>query len=215
MASTPAQTRILLIRHGESEGNRSETFGGHGPTPLTDLGRRQAAATADRVAREFHPTVVFSSDLPRAEQTAEPLAERTGLPLQTTPDLRERSIGRLVGVSFRDARTRFPEDWDALLSTDPDARPGGGESLRDVYGRMSGRLDQFTSEHQGARIAVFSHGMAIYQAFLHVCGIDPYAPQRRVFVRVGNCSLTEAVYLHDHQVWRLESLNDRAHLSAL
>ncbi|HEX8291434.1 MAG TPA: histidine phosphatase family protein, partial [Pyrinomonadaceae bacterium] len=71
-------TRVLLIRHGQSRGNAERRFGGHSPTPLSELGRRQAEATARALANE-RVTAVYSSDLLRAVQTAEPLARAAGL----------------------------------------------------------------------------------------------------------------------------------------
>ncbi|PYS78380.1 MAG: hypothetical protein DMF66_06650, partial [Acidobacteria bacterium] len=66
-------TRILLVRHGQSQGNAERRFGGHSPTPLSELGLRQAEATARALTVE-NLTAIYSSDLLRAVQTAEPLA---------------------------------------------------------------------------------------------------------------------------------------------
>ena len=65
-------TRLYLIRHGQSAGNAEGRFGGHGPTPLSELGQRQAELTAEALAKESIPAV-YSSDLYRVVQTAEPL----------------------------------------------------------------------------------------------------------------------------------------------
>ena len=78
--STNETTRVLLVRHGQSQGNAERRFGGHSPTPLSELGRRQAGATARTLAAEG-VTAIYSSDLLRAVETAEPLARTTGLEL--------------------------------------------------------------------------------------------------------------------------------------
>jgi alpha-ribazole phosphatase/probable phosphoglycerate mutase len=90
---------IVIVRHGQSEGNRDHVFTGHSPSPLTELGRRQAEATAERLATR-PVDVIYASDLPRAMQTAEPLVQRTGAPFVTDPAIRERDIGALTGKTF-------------------------------------------------------------------------------------------------------------------
>ena len=70
----PKPTRLYLIRHGQSAGNAEGRFGGHGPTPLSELGKEQAEKTAKVLAKEGI-SAIYSSDLLRAVQTAEPLCE--------------------------------------------------------------------------------------------------------------------------------------------
>src|ERR671920_988022 len=99
--STTTRTRVLLVRHGQSQGNAERRFGGHSPTPLSELGRRQAEATANALAAEG-VTAIYSSDLLRAIQTAEPLARATGLEIRQTAALRERSVGLMEGLTFEE-----------------------------------------------------------------------------------------------------------------
>src|SRR5881227_399124 len=82
-------TRILLVRHGQSQGNAERRFGGHSPTPLSELGFRQAEAAARALAVE-NVNAIYSSDLLRAAQTAEATARATGLEINRTSALRER-----------------------------------------------------------------------------------------------------------------------------
>src|ERR671939_942247 len=99
-------TRILLVRHGQSQGNAERRFGGHSPTPLSELGFRQAEATARALAVE-NVTAIYSSDLLRAVQTAEPLARATGLEVRWSGAFRERNVGRLEGLTFEEAAEAF------------------------------------------------------------------------------------------------------------
>ncbi|HLA95358.1 MAG TPA: histidine phosphatase family protein, partial [Pyrinomonadaceae bacterium] len=87
-------TKLFLIRHGQSAGNAEGRFGGHGPTPLSDLGVRQAEVTAQALAKE-NVAAIYSSDLYRAVQTAEPLSRLTGIPILTKQSFRERHVGVL------------------------------------------------------------------------------------------------------------------------
>jgi probable phosphoglycerate mutase len=210
-----APTTLLWIRHGEADSNRDGKFGGHSPVPLTELGRRQAAATARALAR-LEPTVLVSSDLLRARQTAEPIAELCRLELVLDPALRERSVGVLDGLSFAEAEARHPELWARLRARDPDAIPEGGETHAAVFARVSGAIDRLIAAHPGERIAMVSHGLALYHAFSYVCGLGPPSPDHKVFVLVDNCSLSRV----EHRItsdarprWRIVTLNDTGHLA--
>src|SRR5438270_6335658 len=99
-------TEILLLRHGQSEGNEGGRFGGHGPTPLTAKGHAQAEAAARAIAAEGGLSAIFCSDLPRAVQTAEPICAATGIAMKQTTALRERSVGEMTGLTFAEAEAR-------------------------------------------------------------------------------------------------------------
>ena len=103
-------TKLYLIRHGQSAGNVEGRFGGHGPTPLSDLGRRQAECTAKALAKEGVSSI-YASDLLRAVQTAEPLAALINVPINTTPAFRERHVGVLEGLTFDESKQEFPKDY--------------------------------------------------------------------------------------------------------
>jgi 2,3-bisphosphoglycerate-dependent phosphoglycerate mutase len=208
-------TTLLWIRHGEADSNRDGRFGGHSPAPLTELGVRQAAATA-RAVKRFEPTVLISSDLMRARQTAAPIAEACSLELVLEPALRERSLGILDGLSFQEAEQQHPELWQRLRARDPDAIPEGGEAHTAVYARVAGAIDRAVAAHPGGRIAMVSHGLALYHAFSHVCGLGAPGPDHNVFVLVDNCSLSRL----EHRTsgdgrprWRIVTLNDTGHLA--
>ena len=89
-------THVLLIRHGQSQGNAERRFGGHTATPLSPRGRRQAQATA-RALQSEELTAIYSSDLARAVETAQAVATLTGLPINPTSAFRERSVGVMEG----------------------------------------------------------------------------------------------------------------------
>src|SRR3989454_11493533 len=112
-------THVLLIRHGQSEGNAEGRFGGHTDTPLSARGRQQAEATARALASEKFDAI-YSSDLHRAIETASPLVKLTGVTLNTTEALRERSVGVMEGLTFEEAAEQHPEQYQALLHRDFD-----------------------------------------------------------------------------------------------
>ena len=147
-------TRLLLIRHGQSQGNAERRFGGHSPTPLSDLGRAQAEATARALSAE-RVTAIYSSDLLRAVETAEPLARLTGLEIKRTEALRERSVGHMEGLTFEEAAARHPDEYAALLRRDFEHVLTGGESYRQMLDRASRHLDRAVEECAGGTLAVF------------------------------------------------------------
>ena len=208
------RTAIALVRHGESTANAERRFGGHGPAPLTELGRQQARRAGQLLAETFSPTAIVSSDSVRAIQTAQQIAAITRVQHLMTPDLRERGLGQLDGALFDQIQHLQPDDWESLLSPDPDVHPGGGESQREVHARVARCLDEIVLRNAGGRVIVVSHAFALHFVFLHVCGIAPFEAGRKLWVRLGNCSVSRLTHADDG-VWQLESLNEQHHLSGL
>jgi probable phosphoglycerate mutase len=204
-----ARTVLYLVRHGEAESNRDNRFGGWSPAPLTDLGHRQAVAAAAEMKRRA-PTVLVTSDLTRARQTAEPISALLGLEPRLEPGLRERSLGVFDGLSFTEAEARYPDMWKSLSSRDPNAIPEGGESAEAVFTRVSNSLERILTDHPGERIAVVTHGLALFHAFSYVCRMGPPSHDHPVFVLVDNASITQFERRGAH--WRIVSINDTAHL---
>ena len=87
----------------------------------------------------------------------------------------------------------------------------GGETVDHVYQRVSEIIDEIASEHAGGRVIVVSHGLAIYHAFAHICGLGSPSRGHRVFALVDNCSISRATYRGSY--WYLSTLNEYAHLS--
>ncbi|HEX8919902.1 MAG TPA: histidine phosphatase family protein, partial [Pyrinomonadaceae bacterium] len=162
-------TRVLLIRHGQSEGNAAGRFGGHTATPLSARGRKQAEATAQALASE-KITAIYSSDLSRAVETAMPLARLTGLDVEQSDAFRERGVGVMEGLTFEEAAARHPAQYAALIRRDFDHVLLGGESYRQMLERASGQLDRAIEQHKGGRIALFTHTGTICILALHLMG---------------------------------------------
>jgi broad specificity phosphatase PhoE len=211
--STNETTRVLLIRHGESQGNAERRFGGHTATPLSQLGQAQAEATARALASEGI-TAIYSSDLLRAVQTAEPLARETGLRVEQTSAFRERSVGLMEGLTFEDAAAAHPEEYAALLRRDFEHVLAGGESYRQLLDRASARLDRAIEENIGGRIALFSHTGTICILILHLLGALDAPDLKPVWVSSSNCGVTRFAIQHGG-LTRVLNVNDTRHLSGL
>ncbi|HEV2880009.1 MAG TPA: histidine phosphatase family protein [Pyrinomonadaceae bacterium] len=206
-------TRILLIRHGQSEGNAARRFGGHTATPLSALGRRQAEATARALSREAI-TSIYSSDLLRAVETAAPLASALKLELTQTDAFRERSVGRMEGLTFEEAAQKFPDEYAALLHRDFEHVLSGGESYRQLLDRAAGELDRAIARNAGGTIAVFSHTGTICILALHLLGALDAPALRPVWIETANCGIAR-IQLRTDGFVRVDAINDTRHLASL
>ncbi|PGH42105.1 bifunctional RNase H/acid phosphatase [Micromonospora sp. WMMA1996] len=191
-ATTPASweprpteegTRLILVRHGETERTVQKRYSGRGDVPLTERGRAQAAATAARVA-ELAPSVaaVVSSPLSRCVATAEAVAARVGdPPVRTDDDLIECDFGIWEGRTFAEVRQGWPGELDAWLASTRVAPPQG-ESFTQVAERTGRAVDRLRSAYPGETVVVVSHvspiklvlrdALAAGDAFLHRLYLD-------------------------------------------
>jgi broad specificity phosphatase PhoE len=206
-----SSTEILLVRHGQSEGNEGGRFGGHGPTPLTALGRRQAGATARALAAEGGLSAIFASDLPRALQTAEPIVAATGIAMRTTPALRERHVGVFTGMTFAEAEAAHPDIFAAMMRRDPDACPPEGESSHDCLLRAGAFFDEITARFSTGRVLLVSHAFTLNMLVRRLMGLQDTPT---VFFRTDNCGL-HRLKRSATGFWNVEALNDRRHLAGV
>jgi broad specificity phosphatase PhoE len=206
-------TRVLLIRHGQSEGNAEGRFGGHTSTPLSMRGLAQAEATARALSSE-EITAIYSSDLRRAVETAEPLSRLTNLSIESSSAFRERSVGVMEGLTFEEAASRHPEQYAALLRRDLDHVLLGGESYRQMLERASRQLDRAIEQHRGGRIVIFSHTGTIGILTLHLMGALDAPELRPVWISTANCGINRLELRSDGFV-RVLALNDTRHLSGV
>ena len=206
-------TRVLLVRHGQSQGNAERRFGGHSPTPLSELGHRQAEATARALSNE-RVTGIYSSDLLRAVQTAEPLARATGLEIKQTSALRERSVGLMEGLTFEEAAAAHPAEYAALLRRDFEHVLSGGESYRQLLDRAAAQLDSAIEQNRGGTLAFFSHTGTICILALHLMGALDAPHLKPVWLSSSNCGITRFELRSDGFV-RVSALNDTRHLTGV
>ena len=203
-------THVVIIRHGQSQGNAEGRFGGHTDTPLSPRGRRQATATARALASEKF-NAIYSSDLPRAIETATPLAKLTSARLETTEALRERSVGVMEGLTFEEAAELHPEQYQALLRRDFEHVLLGGESYRQTLDRASRKLDEAIEQHKGGRIALFAHTGTICILILHLMGALDAPELKPVWIATTNCGIAR-FDLRDDGFVRVLVINDTRHL---
>ncbi len=155
-------TEIVLIRHGETAWNRERRMQGQTDTPLSEIGRAQAEALGQRMAR--HPksfSAIYSSDLSRAYDTAAAIARLTGHEIRRDSALRERTFGILEGLTYAEMVQKYPEEHARFSQRDPDYAVPGGESPRQFYERGLACINAIADAHPGECVVVVTHGMVL------------------------------------------------------
>jgi len=211
----PGATRIVLVRHGEAECNLNRVVGGaKGCTGLTDLGRRQVAALADRLYESGElrgATSLYASVLPRAVETAERLRPVVGPgpaalgPIRERCDLCELHPGESDGMSWDDVVGVFGvPDWNR----DPGAPLApGGESWSGFIVRAADAVRGLARRHPGELIVAAVHAGVIEACMISFLGV-PADVYRRGWVHVVHASMTEFAWVPDQDRFILIRFND-------
>jgi probable phosphoglycerate mutase len=166
-----APTRLLLVRHGQTEMSAHRRYSGRTDPPLTDLGARQAKAVAARIAEMDRIEKILSSPLARARDTASEIARATHKAVDTEQDLIETDFGAWDGLTFTEAAQRFPDLHTAWL-TDPSIPAPNGESFDAVHDRVRNWLTTLLSRRGGTTYVVVSHVTPIKQLLRIGLGAD-------------------------------------------
>jgi ribonuclease H / adenosylcobalamin/alpha-ribazole phosphatase len=151
-----APTRLLLLRHGQTELSVQRRYSGRGNPALTEVGRRQAGAAAQYLAQRGGIAAVVSSPLQRAYDTAAAAAKALGLDVTVDGDLIETDFGVWEGLTFAEAAERDPELHRRWLR-DTSTAPPDGESFDDVLERVCRARERVIAAHQGATVLLVSH----------------------------------------------------------
>jgi probable phosphoglycerate mutase len=207
-------TRVVLIRHGESRVTVERVIGGpRSCTGLSPLGLQQAERLRDRLKHTgelAEANVLYSSEYPRAIETAEIIASSLSLAIRTDARFGEHDPGPACdGLSFTEFVDRYGmPDWDG----DPhDVTFPEGETLSTFHHRVGEALFEAVREHPGGTIVVACHGGVIDAAFRYLLRL----PQTGAFeLHTVNTSLTEFVQTKPGR-WRLARYNDAGHLAGL
>jgi broad specificity phosphatase PhoE len=192
-------TTMYLARHGESDWNVERRWQGHADRPLTDRGRKQAQALAERLA-DVELDAVYASDLLRAWETAEAVAAPRGLEVVRLPELREVDVGSWCGFTRDECAERFPDAfarWQQGGSGWED-----GESYEEMGERIVAAVKRLAAEHADGVILVVSHGGPIRAVHAHALGVD-IATHRRTGPVEPNARLS-SVSVEDGRITRIE-----------
>ncbi len=205
--------RLYLVRHGVTTWNREMRMQGHTDIPLDAEGLEQARRIGKRLAAEARPPqAVWSSDLTRACQTAEAIAAPLGLTVQTTPLLRETSLGAWEGLTRAEIEARGDVELLARYLQDPlQYRPPGGETLEAAWERMVGVAKEIRALHMAGQVAIVGHGGSL-RALLCEALDAPLHSMRRLWLDNASLSVIEQYGDPCDPIRRVTLLNDTSHL---
>lgn len=192
-------TTVYLARHGESDWNVERRWQGYADRPLTERGREQARALAERLS-DVELEAVYASDLRRAWETAEAVAAPRGLDVVKLPELREVDVGSWSGLTRDECAERFP----AAFARWQDGGTGweDGESYEAMGERIVDAIQRLAAKHSGGAILVVSHGGPIRAVHARALGVD-IATHRRTGPVEPNARLS-AVSVEDGRIARIE-----------
>lgn len=167
---TKASADLWLVRHGETDWNREKRFQGSRDIPLNALGIQQAEESA-ALLRGNSFDAIYTSDLQRAFQTAQCIAERMGLKVIKERGLREIDMGIWEGKTIYDIQTQYPEQWVQWQKNPLSVVPPPGESIEHVAQRVYRAVDEIAAAHPGGRLVIVSHGISIAALICRADGI--------------------------------------------
>jgi broad specificity phosphatase PhoE len=182
------RTLFTLVRHGETAANTGGVWHGSTDTPLSDRGRLQAARVAEHLAAAHDDAAaLYTSPLERARHTAEAIGRALELAPRVEPGIGEYHLGSWEGTTY-EKLLKEHQLWQNM-QRDPDWKPHGGESARDVVDRFRAALAAIAERHPAERVIVVSHGGAMslfMSAVLRGRLGEWYDPMR-------NCAISELV----------------------
>ncbi|HEY3268233.1 MAG TPA: histidine phosphatase family protein [Armatimonadota bacterium] len=198
-------TRILIVRHGETDWNADARVQGHTDVPMNDAGRRQVATAAAALAGE-RVAAVYASDLCRAAETGAILAAPHGLTVLHDADLRERNWGSWQGRAMPEIAEQEPELY-ARLRAGEWVTPDGAEAYEPFQARVAGAMQRIASAHCNQTVVVATHGGPVKAFTVWALGA-PISAQSAM--RTSNAAIT--TFLIRNGRWVLESYNVTAHV---
>jgi probable phosphoglycerate mutase len=203
-------TRLLLVRHGETDGNAEGRSQGRRYVPLNEHGRTQAASAGTLVA-SMSPVAVYSSTASRARETASAIAGLLGIEVVTDERLAEVDHGLLDGLTGEQMRAQYGDFVRRWREEDPTDIPiPGGESLGEAQRRMLAAVEAIRAAQGGETVAMVSHNLALHTLVCHALGV-PLRAWRLFRIDLASLSVIE---IREGNQWAVVRLNERCHLTA-
>lgn len=206
-----SMTKLLIIRHGQSQANLDGIFVGHVNSPLSELGVQQAKLTADYIVSNYHVDAVYASDLERAFYTGKCIADILNLPITADDQLREIYAGDWERVKFDDLAANYGEPYQLWLRDIGRAKCQNGESVAQLQERFVSAVRRIAEENEGKTVVIASHATPIRTFMTHCAGCD--ITQMKNIPWVSNASVTIVEY--DHNVFRIVTPGYDKHLGDL
>ncbi|HSH06368.1 MAG TPA: histidine phosphatase family protein [Burkholderiales bacterium] len=201
-------TTLILVRHGETAWNAEGRVQGQTDVPLNDVGRAQAAALVPVLAAEGF-SALYSSDLLRVRETAQPTARALGLEVRLEAGLRERHYGMFETLTYVECRERFPDEFERFREKELSFDFGSGESLQAFHERALASAGAIAARHAGETVLVFTHGGVLEMLYREATARG--LRSTRDF-EIPNAAINRFEYLAGR--WQLRAWAERAHLEA-
>jgi len=208
----PPPPLVILARHAQSEHHVQGLTGGWTDTPLTELGHRQSQLLAERLKTELVGATIalYTSDLQRAMQTAQHIADAFGVDPIADARLREHNNGEAANMTLAEARERYADAFARPWSIDDRPFPGS-ESGREMYARVSSFVDDLQAD--GRVPVVVAHGISGTCVIARWLMLTPDALEPIGF-GAGTASITTLVRDRFGNPWT-ERINDVGHLDGI
>lgn len=200
-------TRIILVRHGETEWNRVERFRGRADVPLNEAGLSQAETIGRRIAAEWNPAAIYTSPLSRAVKTAEAIARCFALPVHIHPGLIDIDYGQWQGLTPGEVRERWPGAADTWYNSPHRACIPDGETLDGLSTRTREVVNEMTALREGQTVVLVSHTVVNRIILLTILGLGN---DRFWRLRQDTCAIN--VFEAERGLFTLVSLNETCHL---
>lgn len=204
---TNTATRLCLVRHGETEWNAARRIQGQIDIGLNEVGCQQARA-AGAWLKGAGIVALYSSDLKRAWHTAEAIGEALGLLPVAVPAMRERRYGVFEGLTYDEARARYPDGYAAFEGRNAEYAFETGESLAEMFDRVTTALKAIAAAHPGGDVVVVLHGGVLDVINRFVRGSSLEAPRDFLIPNAGMNWISTV-----DGVWQLESWAQTDHLA--
>lgn len=203
--------RIFLVRHGETEWNRTRRFQGRSDIPLNEKGRNQARALAGALSDQRF-SAIYASPLKRAVETAKlATAHQPGIPFHTEDDFMEMDLGEFEGIHGAEWIKQYPELLAVWQRKPASVRMPGGECLGEVQTRALRALNRIIASHPSdATLLVCSHSFVIRSILCHAKGIS-----LNRFRELEQATAAYSVICKTDDGFCIEAVNVRGHLDAM
>lgn len=204
------KTRLLLIRHGETNWNKMGRFQGTIDIELTEEGKNQAILLSKRLKNKFD--YIYTSPLKRARETAEILTDSSNKDLNIVENMKEINFGSWEGLTIKEIREKYNDEFNKWKIDAQEGKIVGGEfSLKNASIRGTKCILDIVNKHRGQTIAVVAHGGIIKASLIGLFDWDMTMYHKTV---LGNASITEIIFTDDLKPV-LMKLNDTTHLKSL
>lgn len=199
--------KLYITRHGQTDWNIAGRYQGQSDTPLNEVGIHQAKQIARRLSTEdIH--VIYTSDLSRAANTAQAIADFHQLEIKKDPRWRELSFGDWEGMTYKEMSAHSPELFSKWMTDPLNTSTPNGETLAQLAERVKSAFDEIKSQHKDQTVLVIAHSGALQSLLAVTLGVDL---NRYWQFRVSQASLSELI-VYENAV-TLNLLNDVTHLA--